>query len=118
MASRSERESLRASGLPIQILTFSNRHFTNVTRSYPKLVASDAARWLRAYHRTSKQDSVGLIAAWAADEFLLGHRRLVSRYLEQEAKAGHLNSALPGEPSGKRFIARLATFLRRHGYAR
>src|SRR5437588_3504544 len=78
-----------ASGLPIQILTFSNRHFTNVTRSYPKLVARDAARWLRAYHRTSKQDSVGLIAAWAADEFLLGHRRLVSRYLEQEAKAGH-----------------------------
>jgi hypothetical protein len=105
-----------ASGLPIQILTFSNRHFTNVTRSYPKLIANDAARWLRAY-KHHYQDSVGLIAAWAADEYLLRHQRLVSRYLEQEAKARHLNSALSGEASGKKFIARLTAFLRRHGYA-
>ena len=38
-----------ASGLPIQILTFSDRRFINVTRHYPKLVARDAAGWLKAF---------------------------------------------------------------------
>jgi hypothetical protein len=108
-----------ASGLPIQILTFAGRHFTDITRTYPKLIRKDAAGWLKVYRGLSRQhyqDSVGVIAAWAADEYLLGHKGLVSRYLEQQAKAGHLNSALPGEPSGEKFIARLKPFLRRHGY--
>lgn len=110
-----------ASGLPIQILTFSQGHFTNVTRSYPKLIASDAATWLKAFKSMAGehyQDSVGVIAAWAADEDLLGHSKLVSSYLAQQAKAGHLNSALdPGE-SGKKFISKLQKFLRSHGYVR
>ena len=65
-----------ASGLPIQILTFSNRRFLSVTRHYPKLIARDAARWLKAFNSMAKQhysDSVGVVAAWAADEELLGH---------------------------------------------
>jgi len=109
-----------ASGLPIQILTFSGRRFHNVTRSYPKLIARDAAVWLKAFKGMAKQhytDSVGLIAAWAADEDLLGHSKLVNRYLNQQATAGHLNSGLGlGEPGGKKFVANLKRFLRRHGY--
>jgi len=110
------------SGLPIEILAFSDRHFDNVTRSYPKLIANDAARWLQAFERMSAQryqDSVGVIAAWAADEDLLGHSKLVSRYLAEQLNAGHLNSALsPEEPGGKKFIAKLEGFLREHGYLR
>jgi hypothetical protein len=109
-----------ASGLPIQILTFSARHFQNVTRSYPKLIAKDATIWLKAFKSMSRQhypDSVGVIAAWAADEDLLGHGKLVSRYLAQQLKAGHLTSALtPVEPGGKKFVAKLREFLRKHGY--
>jgi len=40
-----------------------------VTRSYPKLVATDAAFWLKAFKSGASshyQDSVGVIAAWAA----------------------------------------------------
>ena len=51
-----------ASGLPIQILTFSDRRFLNVTRQYPKLIAKDAARWMKAFNSMAKQhysDSVG-----------------------------------------------------------
>jgi hypothetical protein len=110
-----------ASGLPIQILTFSNRHFRDVTRSYPRLVARDAARWLGAFKSMSKQhyqDSVGVIAAWAADEDLLGRTKFVARYLAEQQRAGHLNSLSPGEPGGKKFIASLQRFLRRHGYLR
>lgn len=108
-----------ASGVPIQILTFSGRRFRDVTRSYPKLIATDAATWLKTFNRLARnhyQDSVGVIAAWAADEDLLGHRRQVDRFLAQQLKAGHLNSSLG--PGGKRFVANLQRFLRKHGYVR
>ena len=108
-----------ASGLPIEILTFSGRRFHNVTRDYPKLIARDAATWLKAFKSMSSQhyaDSVGVIAAWAADEDLLGHSKLVGRYLAQQQRAGHLNSSEPGEPSGAKFVAMLQRFLRQHGY--
>ncbi len=110
------------SGLPIEILSFAAGHFTNVTRSYPQLIAKDAKLWLQAYKSSASdhwQDSVGLIAAWAADEDNLGHSKAVSRYLTQQANAGHLNSALsPFEPSGKKFVAALQKFLRARGYLR
>ena len=61
------------------------------------------------------QDSVGLIAAWAADEDMLGHGKLVSRYLTQQLKAGHLNG---GVSHGKKFVTSLQRFLRKHGYRR
>lgn len=106
-----------ASGLPIQILTFSARHFTDVTRHYPHLVAHDARRWMRIFRSLAKshyRDSVGVAAAWAADQELLGHRRLVDEFLSAQARAGHLNSAIG--PGGRKFIASLRRFLRRHGY--
>jgi hypothetical protein len=105
-----------ASGLPIQILTFSGGDFQNVTGSYPKLIAKDAAVWLKAFKSSSKdhwQDTVGVIAAWAADEDMLGHGKLVSRYLAQQSNAGHLNGALG---NGRKFVAHLQRFLRAHGY--
>jgi hypothetical protein len=108
-----------ASGLPIEILTFANRHFTDVTRSYPKLIAKDAALWLRAFKAQAKQhypDSVGVIAAWAADEDLLGHTKLVKRFLHQQAVAGHLNA--PFAAGGTKFVAKLQKFLRQRGYVR
>jgi hypothetical protein len=111
-----------ASGLPIQILTFGNRRFHDVTGHYPGRIAKDAALWLSTFKSMAAmhyQDSVGVIAAWAADEDRLGHHKLVSRYLAEQLKAGHLNSALaPQEPGGARFVAKLQRFLRRHGYVR
>ncbi|MBV9606916.1 MAG: hypothetical protein JO027_17520 [Solirubrobacterales bacterium] len=108
-----------ASGLPIEVLTFANGHFTDVTRSYPQLIAKDAAVWLKAFKAQAGQhypDSVGVIAAWAADEDLLGHAKRVSRYLRQQAAAGHLNA--PFGAGGTRFVAHLQKFLRRRGYLR
>lgn len=109
------------SGLPIQILRFTGGGFLDVTRNYPRLVAKDAAFWLKAYKNLASdryQDSVGVIAAWAADEELLGRAKLVNTYLAQQAKLGHLNSALYPQASGERFIVKLKRFLRAHGYLR
>ena len=109
-----------ASGLPIKVLAFENNHFVNVTRDYPSQIASDATRWWRAFNaqRSSHySDSVGLFAAWAADEYLLGHAANADAVALAQARAGHLHSGLsPQEPSGTRFVTQLETFLRRHGY--
>lgn len=109
-----------ASGLPIQILTFSGGHFHNVTRDYPRAIARDAAQWLRAFKREQQyRDTVGVIAAWAADEDLLGHAGRVSRYLAQQATAGHLTTPFGlANTGGKAFIAKLQRFLHNHGYLR
>ena len=110
-----------ASGLPLQILTFSGSRFHDVTDRYPALIRKDAAMWLKAFRQLdhgSDIDSVGVIAAWAADEYRLGKVAAANRYLHQQAQAGHLKSALgAGEAQGQRFVTKLITFLRRHGYA-
>jgi hypothetical protein len=108
-----------ASGLPIQILRFSNGRFIDITRHFPKLVAADATSWMKAFRSEAKShypDSTGLVAAWAADEDLLGHYKLVSRFLARQARLGHLNS--PIEPGGERFVRALQKMLRAGGYVR
>lgn len=111
-----------ASGLPLQILAFSGNRFQDVTKDYPKLIRKDAATWLKAFKgmaRDHYSDSVGVIAAWAADEYRLGKSAAANRYLHRQAKAGHLNSALGASvPQGQKFVTALVRFLRRHGYGR
>ncbi|MHB8657029.1 MAG: hypothetical protein ACYC91_03595 [Solirubrobacteraceae bacterium] len=110
--------SYAGSGLPIEILTFRGGRFTDVTRHYPGRIRADAAIWWSAF-RHNLGDGVGLIAAWAADQDLLGREALVTRSLDQQARQGHLRSALGGgEPSGMKFVAALQRFLRAHGYTR
>ena len=117
-----EFTSFAASGLPIAIFRFSRGRFIDVTRRYPKLIARDAAVWLSAFKSMAPryQATTGVIAAWAADEDLLGHAKLVATYLSAQARAGHLNSGGSGGvwPSGKRFVTKLERFLRAHGYRR
>ncbi len=109
-----------ASGLPIEILQFSDHSFQNVTRSFPALIAKDAKQWLKAFNEASSShysDTVGVVAAWAADEDLLGHTSEVTSFLNQEVKAGRLNSALsPIDASGEKFVLLLQKFLERQGY--
>jgi hypothetical protein len=103
------------SAAPIQIWSFSGRAFVNVTRRYPNLIAADAARWLRLFqHHLS--NGVGLIAAWAADEELLGHDKRVQSVLATEARRHDLRDGGGGLATGKRFITKLNRFLHRLGY--
>ncbi len=109
------------SALPLEILSFSNGHFSSVTGSYPKLLAKEGALYLKFFNEdasTHYQDSVGLAAAWAADEERLGHGKLVKTFLDQQASLGHLNSALYPTESGQRFVTKLLRFLRAHHYVR
>jgi hypothetical protein len=101
------------SGLPIQIFEFSGGRFIDVTRRHRSLIAKDATLWWRAYSH-DLSNGVGLIAAWAADEELLGNATLVKDRLAHELMLGNLRS--PSGGGGKAFIHSLNTLLRRWGY--
>ncbi len=83
-----------ASGLPLQIFEFGAERFVDVTRDYPKLIAKDAARWLALYYRNPSQGQ-GAIAAWAADDYLLGknYQATVNTVLQRQYADHHLKLA-------------------------
>ncbi len=67
-----------------------------MTRHFPHLVAADGravAAHLPRMARSHFDDSVGVIAAWAADEDLLGKHAAVDRYLNAQAARRHLNAS-------------------------
>jgi hypothetical protein len=106
------------SGTPIQVWRFAKGRFTDVTRAYPKLIRADAARWMRLFnHHTS--NGVGLIAAWAADEDLLGQPALVDTTLKRLAAQHQLRTPL-GLPHGSAslFVTQLEKLLHKLGYTR
>ncbi|MBW4030411.1 MAG: hypothetical protein HIU57_06995 [Acidobacteria bacterium] len=108
-----------ASGLPLEIERLSHGHVRNVTRQYPALIKKDAKVFLTAFYAqasTHYQDSVGVIAAWAADEYLLGRAAAANRFLHQQAVAGHLNGQMEPSVKGEAFIAQLHAFLKKQGY--
>jgi hypothetical protein len=101
------------SGLPIKILTFAGGRFTDATRHYPKLIARDAAMYLKAFkHNLSNGE--GLVAAWAADEENLGHRKLVTSTLAKYLKAGDLRGGTYAP--GQKFIRALNKLLKKDAY--
>ena len=101
------------SGVPIQIWGLENGKFTDVTRTYPSLITADAARWMTAFNK-AKTNAGGLLAAWAADEELLGNNALVQSTLQSALTAGKLNGNLV--VNGKKFVTALNKFLIKLGY--
>lgn len=103
------------SGQPIQFWSFRAHRFHNVTPQHPRQIVADAATWLRVFkHHMS--NGVGLIAAWAGDEELLGHNSLVQSTLSGYARKGQLRDGSNGLDTGKKFIAKLNKLLRQLGY--
>jgi hypothetical protein len=105
------------SGLPLAIWSFATGRFVDVTAHFPVLVAADAARQYRAYLANRHQRlGLGFIAAWAADEDLLGRGALVARTLAAQNRAGYLRSADGFAKQGAAFITQLQRFLVKSGY--
>jgi hypothetical protein len=107
------------SGLPLAIWSFATGRFVDVTARFPALVAADAARQYHAYLANRDQGlGLGFMAAWAADEDLLGRSALVARTLAAQNRAGDLRSADGFATQGAAFIDQLQRFLLTSGYAR
>ncbi len=110
--------SFAYSGLPVQIWRLTDGALHDVTSEFPLALAADAARQLRAF-RANRHRGLGLgfLAAWAADEDLLGRAHTVSATLAREARAQRLRSADRLSPSGAAFVRKLRRFLQGTGYA-
>jgi hypothetical protein len=105
------------SGLPLEILRLHGGRFIDVTRSFPKLVGADAAGWWKSYRAGVKGEfGLGFLAAWAADEYNLGHSATVSQTLTRLQRAGELRSSPGFGPGGAGFVAHLDRFLKQEGY--
>jgi hypothetical protein len=108
--------SFADSAFPIRVLAWSNGQFANVTRQHAALIRKDAKRWKRLYHgRRHGNRSLGVLAAWTADQYLLGRRTQANRFLAREQRAGRLRSSA-GWKSGTAFVRQLKRRLRRWAY--
>jgi hypothetical protein len=109
------------SASPVQIWQYRTSALVNATRSFPTLISSDAAHWWSRYlaTRTSTKDNDvrGILAAWAADESLLGDAASAKTKLQQIAAGGDLDHG-SGSPKGTAYVATLWKFLGSHGYLR
>jgi hypothetical protein len=114
------------SATPIQIWTYRAGRWQDITRAFLARINTDAARWWRDYlSDRGKQlpnagdNNRGRLAAWAADEELLGRHRQVITALDRARRRGDLtveDSDVLGSPST--YIRQLLRFLRKTGYIR
>lgn len=88
---------LAGSGMPVILQEVSGDSVVDVTAQHPTMVAADAARWWQAYLQRP-QDPLGTLAAWAADECVLGRQRPAFATLDHLQQQGKLRDrALGGD---------------------
>jgi hypothetical protein len=112
--------SFAGSGVPLRIYDYRNAQFNVVTRKYPALVRADLARWWHFYQQQRNahpRDARGLLAAWAADQCLLGRSATVWPALTTALRRGDLGGIRTRDwPTGRAYIAKLRQSLRAFGY--
>jgi hypothetical protein len=109
-----------ASAFPLQIWHFEDGRFLDVTRSFPGQVELDSSGLWRLYEqvRSERSDVRGVLAAWLADECLLGREAQGWERVEAIRKRGVLGPRpeLAGWPQGTAYVRELRVFLRKFGY--
>jgi hypothetical protein len=107
------------SGYPVRIWQFRDGRPENVTRDFPAVVANRARAHWRLYLRTRRrpaEDVKGILAAYMAEDYLLGLDKQGWRRLRRARRAGYLDRGFP--PHGSAYLEKLRRFLRRTGYVR
>jgi hypothetical protein len=112
-----------ASASPIQVWHYDRGRLRIVTRRFLPRIAHDAVQLWREYARIRRSDFPevrGFLAAWLADQALLGREEEGWRVLEAAERRGELGrgATMDGYPAGRRYLAALRSFLRRTGYLR
>lgn len=107
--------SFAFSGRPLRVLAYEAGGMRDVTRRFPDAVAQDAAFSWRQYERRRqyRRERLGLLAAWAADQYLLGRARHAASVIRRERRAGRIAKR---SWNGRPFLRDLQRFLRRLGY--
>jgi hypothetical protein len=110
------------SSAPIRILAYRRGAFVDVTRRFPAQIKRNAALNLGYYlkgRRTIKNTDVrSYVAAYVADQYLLGDAAQGKHVLQQALRRGDLGrgKTLLGWPAGTAFVAKLMRDLEKWGY--
>jgi hypothetical protein len=98
---------------PVHILTYQQGRTTVDTTTYPNEIRHDATvLWHEAMARRAGRSNQGIIAAWAADQCMLGRWATAFRTIYRLSRSGRIHGELPRA----QFESRLRSFLRRTGY--
>jgi hypothetical protein len=106
--------SFAGSGMPVEVLAFSGHAFTNVTRQYLGIVAEDSDTWQSGYY-ADPADASGLIAAWVADEDLLGRSASAWSFIEGALRSHELK-VTPWFRTDAAYLKALRALLVKDGY--
>jgi len=112
------------SSAPIRIVQYRQGAFVDVTRKFPAEIRKDAARNLGYYRKgrgdIKNTDIRSFVAAYVADEYLLGDAAQGKRVLQEALRRGDLGrgKTLLGWPAGQAFVAKLMRDLKKWGYIR
>jgi hypothetical protein len=98
---------------PVRILRYRHGGMTIVTRQYESEIRRDAtALWHEALSREKARSNQGVIAAWAADQCMLGHCTQAFATIDRLSRTGRIH----GERARVAYVRRLRAFLTRTGY--
>lgn len=103
---------------PIQIWQDRGGVLLDVTRRFPALIQSDAATWRRLFlgQRSAHDGADGVLAAYVADEDLLGRGGAAWRFVQTQGRDGYLTRPGSGFSTSAQFDHQLRSFLRTLGY--
>ncbi|HEX3686381.1 MAG TPA: VCBS repeat-containing protein [Gaiellaceae bacterium] len=98
---------------PVRILRYKAGKISVDTPTYPSEIGRDAnALWHAAMNPKRKTSNQGIVAAWAADECMVGHAAIAFKTIDRLSRSGKIH----GERTRVAFERRLRSFLRRTGY--
>ncbi|HZE29260.1 MAG TPA: VCBS repeat-containing protein [Gaiellaceae bacterium] len=98
---------------PVRILSYRAGRLTVATPAYRSEIGRDAnALWHAAMNPVRKAGNQGIVAAWAADEAMVGHWAVAFKAIDRLSRSDKIH----GERSRVAFEEKLRRFLRRTGY--
>lgn len=111
------------SAAPVQVWRYRQGRLLDVTRDFPGLIRRHAAGLAKSFLKTPVEKDIDLrsyVAAYVADEYLLGRPDEAKRALDFALAHGELYTGKQhlGWPAGRSFITVLMRELRKWGYIR
>jgi hypothetical protein len=109
------------SGPPLLVQRYAQGRLVNVTRSFPKTVRADAARWWAVYKKAVRLrvSPSGILPTYLADEYLLGRGAIAwARVRKEVARPGWPKLVEPQWRNRARYLKAVRRFLVKTGYAR